>query len=268
MKLILFLIIVLIIYFIASRIKIVHSKTLSDQEKKDFDERNRVRSLLMTNHIKCENIQDKDINKSEKFSNMNTTSITNTFLTDDNKLPSIHELLDMIKEEFLDKKYYFNMANLPVTTRYSNYNIKSKDKKYIKHIKNNINEWNEIFDDNQNSDKYIEIKEIKPIFIKETENEFIITINTKLSYLQKTLHIQITYYGQIEENDDFINNDTETDTYILQLIQFKPIHKNDYGQNITAYNNNIHNSSFITMDEQMAYVNKIKKMHENEEEYY
>ena len=282
MKIILFLLIIVVIYLLATRIKIVHSNTLSNEEKKELDDRNKIRSMLMSNHIRC--TTPKSLEKfgqidSEEYSinsdsARNTSSKNNTMLIEKNKQLSVpkesaNKLLDMIRSEFLDTQYFFNMASQPSTTRCPNKNTIKKDKKYIKHIENNIKEWNNFLsascNDNQSSNtKPIDVIEIKPISIEETNDEFIVIANAKLFYLYKTLHLQLTYYGKIERTDDFLNGGT--DTYILQLTNIKPISKNDFSQSIIAANN--YTGPFITMDEQMAYVNKIKEMHENEEEYY
>lgn len=272
MKLILFLLIIVVIYFIASRIKVVHSDLLSTQEKKELDDRNKIRSMLMYNHIRCANSpqQTKPI---ENFSHSNSNEYSIDSPQPIQKI-GINEVLNMIKFEFLDKQYFFNMSNRPVATRNSNINTKKEDKKYIKHIKNNINEWNQVLP--LNSD-HIKTMVIKPIFIKETDNEFVITVNAKLLYLNKTLHLQLTYYGKIEKTDDFLNGGT--DTYILQLVNIKPITKFDFSQLITTINcsttsdyefiaqGDNNTDPFISMAEQMAYVNKINKIHENEEYY-
>ncbi|XWV26461.1 hypothetical protein QJ857_gp0608 [Tupanvirus soda lake] len=266
MKLILFLIIIAVIYFIATNIKVVHSTTFSSDEKKELDERNKVRTLLLSNHIRStdgqnDNYQPKNI---ESFSQTNEYQVNDTYYNETiDSLPNATTLLDMIKDEFLDRQYSFNIPNLPVTTRNSNLGTKSKDKKYVLHIKNNIKEWNEVLTQ-KSSKKYINVDDVKPLFVKETESEFVITVNIRMYYLKRSLHLQATYYGKIDRNDDFMNDDT--DTYILQLVQLKPISKNEFNQNFVAANN--YTGPFMTMDEQMAYVNKINKMHENEEEYY
>ncbi|XWV25202.1 hypothetical protein QJ856_gp0570 [Tupanvirus deep ocean] len=265
MKLILFLVIIAVIYFIATRIQVVHSTTLSSAEKKELEERDKVRSLLLSNHIRSvDDDNTNQIKNVENFRQINEYQEYNTYNNKVNEsLPNASKLLDIVKEEFLDKQYYFNIPNLPVTTRNSNRNTKSKDKQYIKHIKNNIKEWNDLITQNS-SKKYIDIDDIKPLFVKETDSEFVITVNIKIYYLKRTIHLQATYYGKIDRNDDFMNNDS--DTYVLQLVQLKPINKNEFNQNFVAANN--YTGPFMTMDEQMSYVDKINKMHENEEEYY
>jgi len=138
MKLILFLIIIAVIYFIATRITVVHSTTLSTEEKKELEDRNKVRSLLLTNHIRSVNDQNNNyqVKNVENFRQMNEYQEYDKYYSDKNEAqPNATKLLDKIKDEFLDRQYSFNIPNLPVTTRNSNRSTKSKDKKYIKHIK-------------------------------------------------------------------------------------------------------------------------------------
>ena len=89
-------------------------------------------------------------------------------------MPNVTNLVDIIKFEYSDPRYKFNLPNLPVTTRYPNSETTRLDEKYLRHIRNNINSWNKIFDLYcQNNGKIITILELKPIFIMETENEFV-----------------------------------------------------------------------------------------------
>jgi hypothetical protein len=259
LKLILFLVIIVVIYFLASKIKIIHADTLSHQEKKELDDRNKIRSLLMSNHIRCANPTTNQ-NVVEKFDQSNTMTSTSEYSinTESNHKLDADEILEIIRNKFLDRQYFFNMATLPVTMRYANTNVRGK---YIKHIKNNIGKWNKVL--SSLGSEQIEPIEIKPIYIEETEDEFVILANVKLLFLNKTLHLQLTYYGKIEKPDDFLNGDI--DIYVLQLVGIKPISKNEFGQNNYT---GIPMEPFMSMDEQMAYVNKINKMHANEEIYY
>lgn len=241
MKLIIFLIVVAIIYFIATRIKVTHLNKLAPNEKKEIENRNKIRNLILYNHVKT----------SDDMVNSNQTEQFSLSIDDS---PNINELFSQIKDQFLDQKYYFNLSTQPVTSRYLGHNLSKKDKKYLKHIKNSILEWNQLLDK-----KLIKIKEIIPIFIKETEDEFVITVNVRISYHKKMLYLSLVYYGKNQRSDDFINH--PQDTYVIQLIDLKVISKNDFYQKNRATEND---APFITMDEQLAYVNKIHQMHQNE----
>lgn len=52
MKLVIVIFIIIVVYLIGIQIKIVHVDSLSPENRKEIEERARVRSLLMENHIK------------------------------------------------------------------------------------------------------------------------------------------------------------------------------------------------------------------------
>ena len=115
-------------------------------------------------------------------------------------LPDATNLVELIKNEYMDPKYRFNIANLPVTSRQSNTSTLKLDKKYLKHVRDNIESWNKIFNSYCKRNKNIFIvQEIKPIFVMETDHEFIIKVFTKLSYQKKSMHLELTYYGEMDK---------------------------------------------------------------------
>lgn len=232
MKLLLFFIIIFIIYILAILIKVTHVNQLPQNEKTEIETRSKIRSMLMHNHIKC---QQPNV---EHFTDVSKKK----------KRESPHELLEIIKDEYLDQNYKFNIIGLPVTTR--NFNNSPIDKKYIYHIRNNINEWNHL------SDKIIELLNIKLVFIQETENEFLIKVNVKILYAKKTMHLSLCYHGRIERTDDPIN--LGNDVYIFQLVDIKPLSRNDFDTKHLISN------QFITMEDQLKYVDRINQMHNNE----
>jgi hypothetical protein len=259
---------------LAKNIKVVHSSELPSVEKKEVQNRQKIRSLLTTNHVKSIEPTQATIDQPIQIENFSLLDDKpNDFLFDSgpvyqSNFPNARKLLSMIKSEFLEERYIFNIANLPVTTRYSNHNSKRLDNKYEKYIKNSISEWNELFNNSDMSNNILSIKKIKLLFIKETENEFVVIGNVQLLYQNKTLHLQITYYGKINKNDDFINDGI--DTCSLQLVNIKPISKTEFDNSTHSLNkrNSIlesHSGPFISMEEQMAYVNRINKMHQNEQ---
>ncbi len=260
MKLLLFLIIILIIYLLAINIKVVHTSTMPIVEKKEVEDRHKIRKMLTNNHIKTfDNYDDQqtfNYQQIEKFTPIIAPDHKN------DKLPTAKKLLSMIKSEFLIDSYLFNIANLPVTTRHPSSDSVMKDKKYKKYIEKSIEEWNEILDDN-----YLSIKYISLFFIKETASEFVIMSNNKLLYQNKSLHLQTTFYGTFNKNDDFINGGS--DTWTLQLVDIKPITKTDFDSSLNLSKKWIGADSqnygpFMSMAEQMTYVNKINKMHQDE----
>ena len=268
MKLLLFLVIIIIIYFVMTKINVIHVDSLPPKQRDELNHKNKIKNMLLTNYImfddEQQNYEPKKNKFQENFSQMIDKSKINLrkkFNQQNQNYLMPLELLNKIKSEYLDRRHQFNFANLPVTTRYPNKNTFDQDKKYLKHITNNINEWNYIFGSNK---KMIVLKDIKPIFIMETSDEFWIKANVQLLYQKKTLHLQLTYFGQIEKSDDFLNGGN--DVYILQLVAMKPISKTEFDQTIKSANENT--GEFMTMDEQLAYVDKINKIHNNEDSYY
>lgn len=266
MKLILILVVIVILYFIITQIKVVHINKLPEKQKIELDNKLKLKSILSPNYVKYQpndqieknpnkkQYQNQDIHKEHFIQLENHNEIDNKFLTAGN-------LINIIKTEYLDDQYKFNIANLPVTTYHPNRDTKKMDKKYLKHIKNNIKEWNNIL--REYTQNKISVRDIIPILIMKTENEFIIKVQVQLIYLNKTLHLQLMYYGQIEKLDDFLNYGS--DIYILQLIDISPMSKKEYNMFKEKEPDNY--LPFMTMNEQMEYVDKINKMHAEEANY-
>lgn len=260
MKIIIFLIIIVILYFIATQIKLIHIDTLSDKQQNEINTKSRLKYMLTSDHIKCDDKIHNMHNKNEFF-NLQSRNQCN----DNINLPSGKHLFHLIKSNYLDNQYQFNIANQPTITRYYNQNMTNTDNKCLEYIRKNIRKnillWNKIFENK----KIIEINTINPIFIIETSNEFIIKTNVSLIYRNKTMHLQLTYYGQIKISDDFLNDGK--DTYILQLTDIQPLKKSDYDLQIKEINE-YDNNPFMTMQEQLQYVDKINQLHENEIDLY
>ena len=251
MKLIIFLIIIVIIYYLATKIKVVHIDNLPPNNRKELVTRKKIKDVLASSYV-------KDTSREERMENF-----VNNLQFDKPKnlpknLPDAHKLVGIIRSEFVDSQYKFNIPNLPQSTRYCTKYTKKLDDKYLEQIKKNINDWNEIF----NHEDVILIKGMNPIFVIETGAEFVIKVNVSLLYADKTMHLETEYYGQIEKCDDFLNGGV--DSYIIQLVSIKPIKKSEYDINPTPADIEDINNPFMSMDEQLNYVNKIKKMHYDE----
>ena len=195
----------------------------------------------MYNYIKTDNAYSTNTKTKnrlvEKFDNLD-------------KQP-IDKIIQNIKNHFLDTEYQFNISALPVRShQWSNKNI--NDRIYLKHIQNNIREWNRILKCK------LKLLDINPIFVKETDDEFFVQVNVKLWYNEKTVHLSLKYYGQIDRNDDFINGGNNT--YLIQLVYLQPIKLSDYSKTMDV-------QPFMSMDSQMEYVDRINNMHKNENSY-
>lgn len=268
MKLLYFLIVIAIIYFIASKINVVHVNSLSDNHKNVLDTRSKIRSMLMSNNL----VEDPNESKegftqaelSEKYSSRQFDSRNYKrdyydFTDDNDSLPSPNELVTLIKSEYTDVDYRFNAPNLPVTSRYPDSN-NIMDKKYVKHISKDISRWNNLFKKYYSVDeKLIVVNRVNLVFIKETESEFFVVVNAKISYINRSFYCELTYYGQIEKNDDFING--ASDKFLLQLVSFKPIDKSNFNTDVLPIDDQ---GPFMTMKEQLEYVDRVNKIHQDE----
>lgn len=266
MKLIIFLVIVIIIYYLATKIKVVHIDNLPPNNKKELVTRKKIKDILTSSYVKDTSREERIENFVNNLEFDEPTNLSRNF-------PNACNLVDLIRKEFVDSQYKFNIPNLPQTTRYCTKYTKYLDDKYLEQIKQNINDWNEIF----NHKNIILIKGIKPIFVIETEAEFVIKVNISLLYLNKTMHLEAEYYGQIEKSDEFLNGGF--DSYILQLVSIRPIKRSEYdttptpmdisGETYAGSFDSKHkqsdiNNPFMSMDEQLNYVDRIKKMHRDE----
>lgn len=245
MKLIIFIIIIGIIYLLATRIKVVHIDSLPTPQQKELNERTRLRNMLLTTYVRCPE-------KEERIQNMNNKI---------NKIkPNVSHLIKLVRSKLVDQNYNFNFANLPVTSRYPSKDTSRSDGLYTMYIKKDIQSWsNKLFGKNKNS---IQVSEIKLVSITETIKEFIIDANIILVYGGEEKFLKLRYYGVIQQSDDpFFGGNDE---YYLQLTSVKEITEEEYEARIEASGR----GPFVTMSEQMEYVNKIKKMHDNEMDYY
>jgi hypothetical protein len=99
---------------------------------------------------------------SEQFQSTDYKSNHLDFSGGDPILPNASNLLFLIKSEYVDDQYKFNISNKPVTTRTSNRNTIEQDNKYLHKIKRNIDGWNELFYKYfQTNNKLLSVKELK-----------------------------------------------------------------------------------------------------------
>lgn len=192
MKILLLLIIIIIIYLIAKKIKVVHLENVPSKEKKELENRHRIRSLLLSNYIRCHQ---------------------------NDHLPSINDFLKYVKKYYLDHNYVFNSANLPVSLGIVGDNLKNAI--YQKYILENIKEWSELFED-----QFISVNGIKIYSVRETQSEFLVKAHVSLLYNKEDLYLELTYYGKIGEPQDFFKD--LHSKYIIQLININRINRSQY----------------------------------------
>lgn len=242
MNIIIILIVIVIIYLFLKCTKVVHVDTLPPDKQKELNNKSKMRSLLLQNHI-------KNINNVEAFSP--TMSTDNINIKDKSNYKSSFPL-SLIKSRYLDNIYQFNIANLPVTRRYLSESPKRIDREYMIKIKMHINH---MFTNCLHHNHRIDLHTIQPYFILETEYDFIIKVAVDLTYHRKNINLLITYYGTIEQTDDILNG-----TSYVNKLQMIDIITTKYLPQIS----NIKYNPFITMEEQLQYVKKINDLHVNE----
>ena len=169
------------------------------------------------------------------------------------KFPDKNRLIDIIKQKYVHPQYSFNLPNNPLVTRYPVSQPSSQDDKYLKYINKDIMQWNNILN------MPIDIKDIQPVIVVEAGDEFLIKVNVKINYFEKSIYLQLSYYGLAEKMDDFFAN--QNTTYQLQMVDIIKIDADEYQSSKKPI---IHEAPFMTMLEQMAYVDQINKIHENE----
>lgn len=272
---ILFLITLAIVFFVLSQIDVVHVNTLPASQQTELKKRAKMRKILISNCIKekknptIEGFSSKsqcgahEVDSRDYLLKQELTyrpgGILATSQTDLG-LPNASDLVDLINAEYGDNQYRFNEVNLPVSFRYPSHDLTSREKAYLKHIQRNIQSWNRLFHKYYDTNKQLlGINSINLISLQETEAEFIAHVNVSLTYLGRTLHVKLVFYGEIIQTDDFLNGGTNK--YLLQLVEIKPIRKSDFISEINAENVS---GPFITMDDQLSYVDRINYMHRNE----
>lgn len=239
MKFLLFIVILIIIYFLIMNFFIKKNKQpVIDKNENNSDKNENSGDKIhisLNNHIKkIKKIKKKP--KKEKIKFMEKT-----------------KLIDIIKQKYLNSQYLFNLPNNPVITRYPTSNFLPQDSKYLKNISANIMKWNNILTSPVN---LLFIDNIQPINVLETDNEFLIKVNVKLIYLNKSFYVQLIYYGLIDKMDDFFTS--QDNTYRLQMVAMDEINNLIYQKSKEPI---LVELPFMTMEEQMNYVDKINKIH-------
>lgn len=339
MKLILFIIIILIIYFVFKQIKVYHINALPRDHRDEINARSKIKALFLSNHLETKNVAEPFANISNveatvdipnadiiAATDSNTTAnpsiTTNSNIQPTNQIqedllvlkkkypnlptrtpneilhpsnrttaqneisfgndyydeleleraptqdyPNMQEFIEMVQNIYINKGYKFNLINLPVTSRLfagtgtHPVNARVHDKKYVSKIKKDIFSWNKLFYDDHRKFHIFPLH-VKLIFIKETDFEFMLKATIAVSFHDNKFYFNVIYYGTIDKNDDIINY--ASDRINLQLISISQINKSKFdcesaGASIPAAVN-----PFMTMKEQLAYVDKINNMHKNE----
>lgn len=236
-----FILFLLVIYLIASQIKVYHVSSLPKKQRLELEKRNDARSKLLKNHI----LVDGD-DKKEEFKTLPTKN--NPF----SEYPYPLDLVNLIKEEYGTDQYRFNDANLIVSYKYNDNNTV-----YTNRILREMNSWNRLFPKYYDTNKILLIVNgVNVVSIQETEADAVVTAVGSYNYLSRTMHVKMIFYVEILRTDDILTNGQST--YILHLIDIKPVRKEEYDKKI------YHADPFMTMADQLSYVERINYMHKNE----
>ena len=240
MELFIFLIIILVIYFVATQIQVVHSSQIPAKERVNIRGKNKPNKNDSTKMNPDEDPKGSSYDYRKLFmsdpsvpSGANTYDYTKDYYdfyvdpAEPDHLPNTDDLFTLIRNEYVDSQFRFNIVNQPVTTRRFNRINADLDSKYTKQISKNINSWNDLFE------KYFTIKkrpikvvDIKPLVVMETTNEFVIKVNVAITYTKQPIYYLLTYFGQIDKTGDFFGDGI--DIYTLQLVDIKQIKRCDY----------------------------------------
>lgn len=232
MKLIILILVIVAFYFFLINTTIEHVDCLPYEQRVELDAREGIRKALISNHVKgvpdkCPKEVSHMINERKK------------------KQRNILELINFIKNKYINTDKTFNLQNLPVSHNKNNRKYSSLiDKNFSKLI----NDIKRIFGTD------ISIIKNKILFSKETDNEFIIYSINKIRYYDKKYSLLTKYYGKIES--DMTTNFLPERHYSnkLELI--------DIDLNLNNKKNNIQmDTPFMSMNEQMEYVKKINEQH-------
>ena len=253
--LLIILAIIIVLYFVFTRINVVHIDKLKDhvdnpEHLEQYIQTKNQQPVVPKIKLGSEKITS-EINLSEGFDNVSESESCE---------PDAAELIEYIEEEHLERDYCFNLDNNPVSTKYPSNLSKIEIKRYKKLIGNDISTW---LDDSYFSG--LNIKSIDILFVKEADVEYYVRANVKLEYLAKMLCLEIAYYMKKDILDDFLSGGNNHG-YELQLIDIKPISLANYQSKISFACKK--KGPFMSLEDQMKQVEEINKMHENEAQYY
>lgn len=219
MKLIYFVIIILVFYIIASNVTLIHINSLPDEQKTELNNRSKIRSMLISNHVK-EN-EHIDINDKKLL------SLTSKYPNDGEViLPSSNNIIYFIKTNFMES-VNFKQNNNNTT----NLNISKIDyQNYINKVNQNLSLWNKLFIEQFNVNKeLIVLEKLKIVNLAVSDADNLITLLMSLTYLTKLIHVKITYY--------FTNNAKQLSNF--KLIAIDSISKQDFDQFISKTYNDL-----------------------------
>ncbi len=205
MKLLIFIIILIIIYFVTTQIKVVHIDTLPKKQQLELSTRDKVRSMLVNNYVKCPDnkLRQTPVQK-EKF-----------------QQSSKHRFVTIVKNYFLNTEYVFNPLNLVVDNHL--YDPNSFRDEYIYNlIKQEIAIWCDLIPNN-----YRPQISISPSKILSTKNQFLVYVKMRVLDNKNSDYCRLLFFIELVNNNS-THQDKPTK---CQLVSIKNIDIDDYYDN-------------------------------------
>nr|AEX62895.1 hypothetical protein mv_R690 [Moumouvirus Monve] len=171
----------------------------------------------------------------------------------------ISKLVEIINKKYM-RDIIFNPANNAIIQTQDNYYDIFKN--VSKKLKRDVDSWNSQLIKSLFKTK-IEIIDMMPCLITQTSDEFIMEILVYAKIQYQNIYLKMVYYGSRNKNIDFFDNNT-SNKYIIQFMKILLLTKETY--QFFMENIEINKNPFMTMDEQMEYVNKINELHREEME--
>ncbi|ANB50524.1 hypothetical protein [Powai lake megavirus] len=246
MKLLYFLLLIFVILII---VIIYYSQK---QKKPNFDDNK------FTNNKSKNKSQNKFLDNSKNKSKNKFIDLTTD--TDEyyDKTNNIYDLINDINYKY-STDVEFNMANSPIIGQIDK-NLSLYISKMITHkLKKDINKWNYNFFNDQNK---IILSETIILNLIATIDEFMVELLGHFFIEKKDYFIKLCYHGKKNTDIDFFSNNNNT--YIITMCDIEMSDDDTYLEAINK--NNTQDNVFMTMSEQMKYVNKINIMHREEME--
>jgi hypothetical protein len=153
---------------------------------------------------------------------------------------NINDFIKKIERKYVDKEYLFNASSSPIVENDDNTD------KYLKYIRKDIRQWG----------SELVIIDLKVKNTIQTDSEFVIRIDGKFMYGLEMACVRMKYYGIIQEQDDIQNPKAVCELQLISIFKISDRIFQEEPQKVKP---------FMTMSEQLAYVNKINELHKNEE---
>ncbi len=183
-------------------------------------------------------------------------------------IPPINTIIELIKQDFLVTDYTFNPGLMPITTIFPNRFDDDFTNDYEQNIEQIVYKWNKIFpkyfDTNSILLKYVDLR---PIFLKETTNDFILKSILRISYANQPYNLEVDFYGDKRRPDDLFDPYTVFHFYLIDVRISHP--DNVYIPDAVMdrnINNNYESYADFTLikDDPVNYAKYVEQLHRSE----